>query len=187
VRNLLARLGRGAEALSGAGTVFADAARAAAILSPNPGWQRVRVPGLKWTSGSGARGLALWEQGGPWENALDLAGGLGERLAQNFRVFDFWDEGSGLATSAKTLNTLAPAYTSQPSAVYYRLRRYLDAMVEFERDKKLGAKFKSADIKRLQMFLAVPVGTTDRQIVQILRAKDYAEALGIEFVVKMAE
>ena len=45
-------------------------------------------------------------QGMPWENylATKLPGGF--RLPSKFKTFDFFDDISGVATSAKTLDTL---------------------------------------------------------------------------------
>jgi len=117
VKNLMRRLGNPDVAPDEMATYLKIAAQAARNTSPNPGWARVTVPNMKWTSGKGAVGSALWGQGGPWEDALELTGGFGIRLSSNYEAFDFWDKLLRTATSAKTLNTAALTYQERPTAI----------------------------------------------------------------------
>lgn len=187
VKGLMLRLGKAEVISADTARILKAAALAARDISPNPGWPRLTVPNLKWTSGKGAFGRALWGQGGPWEDALELTGGFGTRLSRSFRAFDFWDRDLGTATSAKTLNAAARTYREQPNAIYGRLRLYLDDMELIRQDAALAEEMFGTEILRMRMILAVPNTIDQRQIVQVLRAQAYAESLEIDFVVTIVE
>ena len=56
--------------------------------------------GIEWGKGIQGQGL-------PWEDYLGTQLSAGSRLPPNFKTFDFFDETTGVATSAKTLDTAA--------------------------------------------------------------------------------
>ena len=72
-------------------------------------------------------------------------------------------------------------------AVYGRLKSYVDSIIAFERDIKLGTEVLTKNITVSRLLVAIPPGATDAQVVQILRAKAYAEARGIPFFVSIVE
>jgi len=139
-------------------------------------WDLVDNPGVVW-------GGPIREQGGPWEDALEAAGGLGQRTPDSFKTFDFWDIDTRVATSAKTLDTQSRSYLDRPSRVNGQLRRYIDQIDRFARDKKRRRDVIPGLIKAKRLELAVPADTTPEQIIQIQRAIDYAESRGIEMTV----
>lgn len=145
-------------------------------LPSDPDWDTIDNPGIRW-------GGPIKQQGGPWEDHLELPGDLGERTPDNFKTFDFWDSDANVATSAKTLDTLALGYVDRPSRIYGQLRRYVDQVDRFDGDivGKTDIQPGQIDLKRLE--LAVPNDTTPEQFTQIQRAIDYAESLGIDMEV----
>ena len=78
VKGLMGRLGKAEVISADTARILKAAALAAHDGSPNPGWERVAVPNLRWTFGKGAVGMALWGQGGPWEDALERLAGLAQ-------------------------------------------------------------------------------------------------------------
>jgi hypothetical protein len=187
VKGLMARLGKAQIISVDTARILKAATRTARDISPNPGWARAGVPNLRWMSGRGSVDSALWGQGGPWEDALERTGNFGIRLARNFKAFDFWDRNLGTATSAKTLNTVAKTYLDQPTAVYGRLRLYIDDIIAIRQDRGAANRFFGNEIERAVLALAIPDSVNAEQIVQILRAEKYAESLGIDFIVAIVE
>lgn len=61
-------------------------------------WDAIDNPGIVWSG-------PIRSQGEPWEDLLQATGDLGQRSPPTFPTFDFFDEATGLATSAKTLDT----------------------------------------------------------------------------------
>jgi len=137
-------------------------------------------PGIAW-----ARGIVA--QGEPWEAALDASGRLGRRTAPTFKTFDFFDDETKTATSAKTLDTGAPTYRDRPGRIHGQLRRYLDQIATFDWDKKTDFKLTSEMIARRRLELAVPATADQGQRLQIQRAVAYAESLGIEMKVSFVK
>jgi len=80
--------------------------------------------GIVW--GKGIQG-----QGIPWENHLASQLPAEARLPPNFKTFDFYDDATGLATSAKTLDTLRPSRIAEPERVYQTLKGHIDAASTF--------------------------------------------------------
>jgi len=76
----------------------------------------------------------------------------------NWKVFDHWDERSGIATSDKTLNLGADSYRNNPSAVEARVIASIDKMTGYDEDhSKTGdLEFNDARINHLALNLAVP-------------------------------
>jgi hypothetical protein len=139
-------------------------------------WDVVENPGVAW-------GGPIREQGGPWEDLLEAAGGLGRRTPPTFKTFDFWDIDTRVATSAKTLDTQAFTYLDRPSRLYGQLKRYIDQIDRFDGDTKKNFGIEPDGVVGKRLELAVPAETTPEQIVQIQRAIEYAESLGIEMKV----
>ncbi|WP_161489484.1 phage minor head protein [Sulfitobacter sp. EhC04] len=150
-----------------------DEAQNARRLPSDPGWDTIDNLGIQW-------GGPIKEQGGPWEDHLELPGHLGDRTPDSFKAFDFWDRDAGIATSAKTLDTRAPGYVDRPSRIYGALKRYIDQIDGFDGSNLNAFPLRpdQIDLKRLE--LAIPNDTTPEQFTQIQRAIDYAESLGID-------
>lgn len=146
-------------------------------LPSDPDWDVIENPGIRW-------GGPIKEQGGPWEDYLDLSGDLGKRTADNFKTFDFWDSYAGIATSAKTINTRAPGYVDRPSRIFGILKRYIGQIDNFKYDNKQGIEINGNEIDLKRLELAVPDETSPEQFTQIQQAVEYAERLDIEIIVK---
>jgi RHS repeat-associated protein len=139
--------------------------------------------GITWATavqGIKAQGLAF-------ENYLDNF--LTGRLPVNFKTFDFFDQTTGVATSAKTLNTTAPGYSSNPASIYSALKKYIDAASSFTEYTLSDVPLTAAEITQRDMQLAVPAGTTAQEWAQINRAIQYASGLNppVKVIVTVVE
>ena len=159
--------------------LLAEAARSRR-LPTDVNWDILPNPGIRW-------GGPIREQGGPWENALEALGRLGERLPPTFQTFDFFDRAGMIATSAKTLDTRAWGYVDRPSRIYGQLRRYIDQIDRFNGSSNYKSLINPTTISGRRLELAVPRETSPEQITQIQRAIEYAQSRGIEVTVSFIE
>ena len=143
-------------------------------------WDAIDNPGITWSG-------PIRSQGEPWEDFLGSLGVFGERSPSNFPTFDFFDEATGLATSAKTLDTRARTYADRPSRIFGRLRDYIDRIERFEDGQQRNFKIDPGQIERRRLELAVPFDTSPEQVIQIQRAIDYAAERGIEVNVRFVQ
>jgi hypothetical protein len=134
--------------------------------------------GIQW-------GKDIAAQGMPWEDYLATKVAAESRLPPNFKTFDFFDRETGVASSAKTLDTTTAAKVANPSQVYTSLKSNVDAVADFER-ASLSTKTVSADqISQRVLEVAVPANTTSAQWDQIAKAIQYGQSRGV--VVKITE
>lgn len=140
-------------------------------------WDVIDNPGIEWSG-------PIRTQGEPWEDLLEASGDYGRRSPPTFPTFDFFDDASGLATSAKTLDSRAPTYADRPSRIFSRVRDYIDRIERFNGDDLGGFIIEAGAIERRRLELAVPFRTTPEQVIQIQRAINYATARGIEIDVR---
>ncbi|WP_080437041.1 filamentous hemagglutinin N-terminal domain-containing protein [Burkholderia ubonensis] len=132
--------------------------------------------GIQW-------GKGIIGQGMPWEDYLATQMPAGSRLPPGFQTFDFYDPATGLATSAKTLDTVTAAKIADPSQVYYSMKTNIDKVANFS-DASLGTRTLTAeDISGRQLQVAVPASTTPAQWQQINRAIQYGQGLGVKVIV----
>ncbi|MEX5729802.1 hypothetical protein Ga0609869_003155 [Rhodovulum iodosum] len=179
---LLARLGRRhrPDAPDGlVGTLAAEIARLRRHPA-EPDWDVLDNPGIAWSG-------PIRSQGEPWEDLLEAGGDYGLRSPPTFPTFDFFDFDSGLATSAKTLDTRAPTYVDRPSRIFGRLRDYIDRIELFEDGQRRNFTIQPGQIEPRRLELAVPFNTTPEQVIQIQRAIDYATDRGIEVNVRFVQ
>ena len=132
--------------------------------------------GIGW--GKGIQG-----QGMPWEDFLEQALGADTRLPANFKTFDYFDRGTGLATSAKTLDTLTPARLGNPPSIYTTLKGYVNDVANFEKHTLVQKTLDASDIHARAIQLAIPTGTTPGQWMQINRAIQYGQSRGVSVIV----
>lgn len=129
--------------------------------------------GIKWGGG-------IQDQGLPFENYLETKLPAGTRLPPNTGTFDFFDQSTGIATSAKTLDTMTGPKISDPSQIYSSLKSNVDAVVNFNGTNITGsAPLTPAMIVGKEVQVAVPQGTTPAQWAQINKAIDYANSHGV--------
>ena len=125
-------------------------------------------------------GQGIGKQGAAWEDSLATQLPAESRLPTNFKTFDFFDRETGLATSAKTLDTTTPAKIANPSQVYYSLKTNVDAAANFTEIVRFnGAVIDPAKIAAREVQVAVPAETTTAQWEQINRAIEYAKTKGV--------
>jgi filamentous hemagglutinin len=106
--------------------------------------------------------------------------GAANRLPVGVETFDFFDEASGLAICAKTIDTVTDAKLANPKSVYSSIKKDIDKVIDFEG----GLVILSAheiQIKRLEV--AIPEGTTPTQMAELARAVDYAKLNDVEVVI----
>ena len=102
------------------------------------------------------------------------------RLPANFKTFDFYDDRTGIATSAKTLDTMTVSKINDPAQVYSSIKGNIDDVVNFGGAPALsGRVVNSADITSRVVVIAIPSGTTSTQWVQIQRAIQYGQTNGV--------
>lgn len=135
--------------------------------------------GIKW--GEGVQG-----QGMPWEDYL--AGTMpGTKLPQNFKTFDFYDSITGVAISAKTLNTMTKARIAEPTKVYNTLKKHIDSAANFTNYKLSGMPLTSDMIKNRALAVAIPKNTTSIQWEQINKAIQYGKQNNIKINITVVE
>ena len=132
--------------------------------------------GVRW--GGGIQG-----QGMPWENYSANQLPTGSRLPPNFKTFDFFDEVTGTAISAKTLDTTTSAKLARPEQIYKSLKANIDATTNFESYTLKGRTVSSDDIAARQLHVAVPEVTTAAQWKQIQQAIQYGQSKGVQVTV----
>lgn len=128
---------------------------------------------IPWGKGIQAQGLL-------WEDILEPNMPPGSRLPEGFTTFDFFDDVTGVAVSAKTLDTTTLAKYNTPSAVYSSIKGNIDSVVRFSKPASKGGRIVDpVDIKAREVHLAVPTSTTAAQWVQIRRAIEYGKQQGV--------
>ncbi|WP_052915331.1 two-partner secretion domain-containing protein [Pseudomonas brassicacearum] len=167
--------------LSGAGAIVDDVGLGAAT-----GGTDALVVGTKATGGAVDRattgiewGKGIQGQGMPWEDYLGTQLPAGSRLPPNFKTFDFFDRTTGVATSAKTLDTTTAAKIANPSQVYSSLKGNIDTAAGFTEYGLKDVTVSSSQITSRELQVAVPKSTTSAQWDQINRAIEYGQGKGV--------
>jgi filamentous hemagglutinin len=133
--------------------------------------------GIQW-------GKGINNQGMPWEAYLETQLPAGSRLPPNFKTFDFYNEATGLAVSAKTLDTMAEGKLMSPSQVYSSMKRNIDAVISFDKPYEVSDMvLDPAKISARELRVAVPVTTSQAQWQQIERAIQYGKDNEVKVIV----
>lgn len=106
-----------------------------------------------------------------------------EEHATNFKTFDFFDKATRVATSAKTLDTMAVGYVRQTRRVFGALEGHIDRVDRFVEYRVGKYDIRAGAIERRRLELAVPFESNSAQIDEFNRARAYADELGIEMEV----
>ncbi|WP_455814320.1 endonuclease toxin domain-containing protein [Pseudomonas graminis] len=125
--------------------------------------------GIEWEGG-------IQGQGMPWEDYVGKDLPADARLPKNFETFDYYDEGTKQAISAKTLNTATAAKISNPKQIYYSMKKYIDDAANFKEGKLQNKQVLAEDIKSREVSFAIPKATTDAQWIEINRAVQYGKS-----------
>ena len=134
--------------------------------------------GIQWNSGIGKQGM-------PWENYVGKNLPVDARLPKNFKTFDYYDHHSGLAISAKTLDTQTASRTLKPRQIYNTLKNYIDKTANFKIYSLSGVELNANTIRRREIHLAIPAQTTKEQWQQINKAIEYGKTHNVN--VKVTE
>ncbi|MGV8042623.1 MAG: hypothetical protein AB2L07_22095 [Thermoanaerobaculaceae bacterium] len=135
--------------------------------------------GIPWGQGVGRQGFA-------WEDYLASIRSSSNRLPPGFKTFDFYDEASGLATSAKTLDTSTAARLADPSQIYYSLKGNVDTVADFSGYQLGGRRLLPEMITSRELQVAIPPTTTQAQMQQVARAIEYGRTRNVAVVVTTA-
>ncbi len=134
--------------------------------------------GIQWNNGIGKQGM-------PWENYVGKSLPSDARLPKNFKTFDYYDHHSGLAISAKTLDTQTASRTLKPRQIYNTLKNYIDKAANFKTYSLSGVELNANTIRRREIHLAIPAQTTKEQWQQINKAIEYGKTHNVN--VKVTE
>ncbi|WP_321901086.1 endonuclease toxin domain-containing protein [Paraburkholderia tropica] len=136
--------------------------------------------GITWGKGVGAQGM-------PWENYLATQLPSSSRLPAGFNTFDFYDVATGIATSAKTLNTATLARIANPTQVYSSLKSNIDAITKFSGGNLSGVSVTPDMISATNLQVAIPSTTTTAQWQQISRAIEYGQSVGVKVIITVTK
>ncbi len=135
--------------------------------------------GIDWNAGISERGYA-------WENYYATQVSAESRLPAGFKVYDFYDKTTGVATSAKSLETTTAAKLANPKQIYYTMKsKMIDPIIDFQQDFRLEIGVRDIDIVRRELQLAIPHNTNPMQWEQINRGIDYAKLNGVHVEVTL--
>jgi hypothetical protein len=173
-------------------TAIRAANNAAAIMDANAAGFGIQARvvsssdlGLVWGRGQNYAATA----GTPFENYVgEHVAGVGQDLnyiVTNSNTFDFFNDASGLATSAKTLDTGAASYQN-PSAIVSKINIYIEEVANYSGVGKNSVVDPSL-IQSKAIQLAVPVGTTTSQWVAIQQSIENAASKGIQMSVTVVK
>ncbi len=119
----------------------------------------------------------------PWEDYLSTELGVETRLPPSFKTFDYFNPETGLATSAKTVNTLTKSKLTDPRQIARTLKGNVDETLAFTEYETQGMRLESEAIAARQLRVAVPSGTTPAQWEQIGLAVEYGKNQGVDVIV----
>jgi RHS repeat-associated protein len=116
-----------------------------------------------------------------YEKMLKLKGLM---KTSNFPTIDAFHK--GVATSVKTMNLNAKSY-QKGNAVYNKLKKYVDDLVNFKDTTWGGQTVLANDVKSKVLELGIPRGATQAQLKQVKKAVEYAKQEGVKFNYKVVK
>jgi acyl-[acyl carrier protein]--UDP-N-acetylglucosamine O-acyltransferase len=137
---------------------------------------RAEAGAVKWSSDNYSTGMS-------WEEYLATKLTSSTRLSPGYRTFDFFDQSSGKAISAKTLNTNADGYVQNPVNIYYRIRGWVNDAANFTKSRVGSSVMQDEDIAAKEIQLAIPADASPVQLEQIARGAAYAGEQDVNLVV----
>jgi hypothetical protein len=108
--------------------------------------------GIVWGKGIRAQGIGEGEAG--WEKYTARQNPGAEPLPEGSKGFDLFNETTGEAISAKTLNTKTMSCIRKPEEIYNRVSRYVDKAVNYAPNRGSDVDPASIDSKTIE--LAIP-------------------------------
>lgn len=135
--------------------------------------------GIVWGKGIKVQGLGEGEIG--WEAYNASQNPNAKRLRPGSTGFDLFEEMTGEATSAKTLDTKTMTYIRKPQEIYKKVQLYVDGVVNYEPSKNFDVDPALISSKTIQ--LAIPEHTSPEQWRYLLRAIIYGKDNGVKVVI----
>jgi filamentous hemagglutinin len=130
---------------------------------------------IVWWRGIKAQGIDGWE-----EFVAENNPGA-RRLPAGSKGFDNFNDTTGEAISAKTLNTLSVSYIKRPQKIFGKVRDYVDAAANYQ--PRTGSEPDPAEIQSRTIQLAIPEYTSPKQWRYLMGAINYGEQHGVSIVV----
>jgi hypothetical protein len=135
--------------------------------------------GIVWRKGVQEQGIGEGERG--WEKYVASQNPGAKLLPPRSKGFDLFNETTGEAVSAKTLDTKTAARITKPQKIYEKMKEYVDAAVNYQPSKETDVDPTLIVSKTIQ--LAIPEHTSPEQWRQILRAVIYGKENGVKVVI----
>ena len=193
VANLLTRVGAIATKLLVAARAEVAAVTAVTLDTVNTGLRLIlsRVPILADTVdvGRGAAtldGLGQSLRSETWSatwspRGFDVEAKMGGNLPPAFPTVDKWDDISGVVTSIKSIDLLAPTYQKLGS-LSSKLRGYVDNVAEFKGDSFTGVRIQLAQIASRVLEVGIPPGASAEQMAVFEEMAKYAQTKGATLI-----
>jgi filamentous hemagglutinin len=135
--------------------------------------------GIIWGKGIQDQGIGKGDTG--WEKYNASQNPNAKLLRSNATAFDLFEEATGEAISAKTLNTQSMGYIKNPQKIFDKLRTYIDAAVNYQPRRMSDINPAKIETKTIQ--LAIPEYTSPEQWRYLLRAIIYGKENGVTVVI----
>jgi hypothetical protein len=135
--------------------------------------------GIVWGKGIKEQGLGDGDTG--WEKYVARQNPNATRLRPGSTGFDLFEETTGEAISAKTLDTKTMTYIRNPQEIYRRVTRYVDKAVNYE--PRWVSDLDPAKIESRTIELAIPEYTSPEQWRYLLRAVIYGKENGVTVMI----
>lgn len=103
------------------------------------------------------------------------------------KVYDYVDRVTGASVSVKTLNTLTESRLANPSQLFDTTRGYINKMIDFKEDSKLGFEWTADNVTSRELMLGVPAETTPAQWAEISRAMLYGQQNNVKVTIIKVE
>lgn len=110
---------------TGVGLMVTPAALSARFAAAGVKLETAVDAGISWGKGIAAQGY-------PWEDFIAAQLPADARLPAKFPTIDFFDDATGRAISAKTLDTTTASRIARPEQIYNTLKGYVDKLIDFK-------------------------------------------------------
>lgn len=135
--------------------------------------------GIVWGKGIKEQGIGQGNTG--WEKFNASQDPNATLLPPGSTGFDLFDEATGEAISAKTLNTKTMTRITKPQKIYEKVKEYVDDVLDYESLKKSDVDPELITSKTIQ--LAIPEQTSPEQWRYLLRAIIYGRDNSVKVVI----
>jgi hypothetical protein len=135
--------------------------------------------GVLWGKGIQEQGIGKGDIG--WQKYLASQNPDAKELPPGSAGFDLFNEATGEATSAKTLDTKTMGYIRKPQEIYRKVKTCVDDVLDYEPHKE--SDLDPAEIQSKTIQLAIPEHTSPEQWRYLLRAIIYGKDNGVTIVI----